>query len=371
MTPQARQVIDLKNITDVPLDSLLLDDENPRFAGAPSKLSQKEIAKNLWQETHLDELILSISVNGYYRQEPLLIAQEKDKHVVIEGNRRLASILILLNPEFAKYVGAKASELPAISVSRTKELENLPVIKYKNREELWTYLSFRHINGPRSWSAISKAEFVAQLHQEMHVNFEEILKSTGDKNRTSIKLYNGLMVLRQGEEITRFSRKDFYAAKFNFSHLYTIIQFPDAKKFLGIEKHDSSKPFSKNPVPVSKKKELEELLIWIFGSKSLKIESVIKSQNPDLRMLDDIISNKEALSYLRESRNLLASHEYTQKEDRRLETFIMRAESNLRKAKSVEDYYKGDEQIVEKVKNIYEISLEMYEKMSKQLKKNK
>ncbi|MCJ7577104.1 MAG: ParB N-terminal domain-containing protein [candidate division Zixibacteria bacterium] len=356
-----------ENISFKKLDDLLFDEENARFAGLQSKASQLDIAKNLWEEMHLDELIISIAVNGYYIHEPLLVIEKQKKYIVVEGNRRLAAVKILLDPKFAKYVGAKPDDLLKISKKRAKELNELPVMIYGNRRELWSYLSFRHINGPRSWSAISKAEFVDYLH-EQGIGFEEILRSTGDRNRTSIKLYNGLMVLRQGEEKTRFSRGDFNATKLNFSHLYTLIQYPVTRRYLGIEKHDYYKPFPKNPVPKSKFKELEELLIWIFGSRKLKKEGIIKSQNPDLRMLDDVIGYAEALDCLRETGNLSDAHEYTEQEDRRLESYVIRAERNIRKAKSVEDAFKGDKVLVDKVRSIMEISNEMLNKMQASIK---
>jgi len=359
--------IDRKPVTIeyLSIDDLLFDDENARFAGMRLKASQKDIAKNLWEEMNLDELIISIAVNGYYKQEPLLVVKKNSKYVVVEGNRRLASVKILLEPDLAKYVGARASDLPKLRPGLAKELRTLPVIKFNDRKELWGYQSFRHINGPRSWSAISKAEFVAHLRQKLGISFDDILRSIGDKNKTSIKMYNGLMVLRQGERITRFCRGDSSSAKINFSHLYTLLQYPDTRKFLGLEKYQISEPFPENPVPESKKKELEEVLLWLFGSKSARVDSIIKSQNPDLRMLDDVIANKEALDYLRETRNLNAAHEYTEREDRRLESYIMRAEMNIRRAKSFEDYYKGDIPLADRVSNIHAISEEMYEKMKK------
>jgi hypothetical protein len=353
-------------IEQIPTKDLYLDPENPRFSGRHQTGSQREIAKFLWDEMFLQELIISIGVNGYYKQEPLLITKEGGKWIVVEGNRRLASVKIILDPSLAKFVGAK--ELIKIPESRLKDLKNLPVIKYNSRKDLWTYLSFRHVNGPRGWSAISKAEFIAHLHLNMEIPFENILRSTGDQHRTSVKMYNGLMVLRQGEAQTKFSREDVDSAKFKFSHLYTLIQYPETKTFLGIEGLDPSKPFPANPIPSTKKKELEDVLVWVFGSKSRKIPSLISSQNPDVSMLDDIISNPEALNYLRETGSLTEAHEYTKKEDRRLETFVLKAEMNIRKAKSLEDAYKGDDLIFKKVSNIHEISGDMKKKM---VKKNK
>lgn len=353
----------------VETDKLLLDKENPRFIGARGFDSQNDIAKTLWQDMYLDELLLSISANGYYVQEPLLVIKKGDKdYIVIEGNRRLASVKILLDPRLAKYVGARTSDLPKLTDERMASLKELPVIEFTNRLELWSYLTFRHINGPRSWSSLSKAEYVAQLHQKNKLSFDLILRSMGDKNRLTIKLYNALMVLRQGEKITRFSREDIYSKTLNFSHLYTIISYPDTQKYLGIDKFKPSEAFPENPVPEEKKAELEDLLTWIFGSKSLKRESLIRSQNPDIRTLDAIIGNRNALMYLKEGNDLISSFEYTKKENLRFENHIIKAEINIRGAKSLDDTYKGDQTLKAKVKSIIEIATDISNKMEKYVK---
>ncbi len=359
-----------QTIVYLPLRNLQLDPQNPRFAGLNIK-SQKDIVKFLWNEMALEEVLISIAVNGYYWYEPILVIKEGNAYTVVEGNRRLASVLLLLENDLVKYVGASKDQIPKLNNTDKEKLKSLPTIEFSSRRDLWSYLSFRHVNGQRTWSAVSKAEFIANLYEKEKISFDDILSYTGDTNKTSVRLYNGLIVLRQGEKQTKFTREDFNASKFNFSHLYTIIQYPNTKKFLGIEKHDFSRPFPKDLVPRRNNKELEELLFWIFGSKSFGWTSLIQSQNPDLKMLDDILGDKDAVGYLRDNKNLIEAHEYTNEEDRRLENYIMRAETNIRKAKSFEDFYKGDQDLLKRVTVIHSISSEMLNKMDKFGKKNK
>lgn len=357
---------DLNQIVRVPLSDLMFDVKNPRFARRTGSNSQEAIAKTLWDEMFLEELIISISVNGFYVQEPLLVTpDEKDpsKYVVIEGNRRLASVKILTDSELAKAV--KATNLPPVDEAIKSSLEELPVIIYPSRDDLWTYLSFRHVNGPRGWSSISKAEFVADLHLVKDIPFDQILSSTGDKNKTSLKLYNGLMILRQGEEQTRFKREDFNAAKFNFSHLYTMIQFPNTRKYLGIENIDLSKPIKENPVPAENIDKLEELLGWIFGNRALKQEPVVKSQNPDLRHLDDVLKSAPALVSLRDGDGLIIAHEYTGEEDRRLQDLVIKSYNSLSKAVGLMESYKGDEDVVMRLKKIKSLAETMIDQANK------
>lgn len=350
----------------IKLDDLLFDTENPRFARREGTTNQKTIAKILWDEMFLEELVLSIGVNGYYVQEPLLVIKDKQnegKYIVVEGNRRLATVKILTDNKLAKEV--KASGLPDQTPDQLARLKKLPALVYGAREDLWTYLSFRHVNGPRSWSSISKAEFVANLYFDKEISFDEIVNSTGDKNKTIIKMLNGLIVLRQGETQTRFTREDFNAAKFNFSHLYTIIQYPNTKKHLGIDNLDQAKPFPQNPVPEDKLGALEELLIWIFGSKSVRKQSVIKSQNPDLRELDDIVKSAPALVSLRDDGVLSVAHEFTDEEDRRLQDLVIKAYNALQKAMGLADSFKGDEDVIERLDKIQKFAKQISDRATK------
>ncbi len=354
---------DLKKIEYKALDDLLLDAENPRFAGTDAGTSQQTIAKTLWDEMFLEELIISIAVNGFYVQEPLLVVpdgKQPGKYIVVEGNRRLASVKILTDIDLAKKV--KALNLPTPSAQVLASLNELPVIVYENRNQLWQYLSFRHVNGPRGWSSISKAEFVYGLHKDQGIDFDEILSSTGDKNKTSLKMYNGLVILKQAESQTNFQREDFNASKFNFSHLYTMIGYENTKKHLGITGIDQSKPFPDNPVPDEKLENLEELMGWIFGSKSLKQQPIIKTQNPDLRNLDKILKHTEALIALRDGDSLSVAFEYTGEENYRLQTLVIKASQSLAKAVGLMDSFRGDTSIVDHLEKIQSLSSDMLEK---------
>jgi len=108
----------------------------------------------LWRDFAVDEIALSIAANGYFSYEPLFAASEDGVLVVVEGNRRLAAVMLLLDAKLRQAVGA--TDLPRISVSRGKTLAQLPVV-VRDRETIWEYLGFRHVNGPQAWQSFSKA----------------------------------------------------------------------------------------------------------------------------------------------------------------------------------------------------------------------
>src|SRR3990167_8864 len=97
----------------LPLDQLLLDEENPRLASSlTGRPTQDDLVEMLWEEMAVDEVAYSIAANGFYDHEPLIVIPKGKKFVVVEGNRRLAAVLLLVNAKLRKGVGA--TELPAI-----------------------------------------------------------------------------------------------------------------------------------------------------------------------------------------------------------------------------------------------------------------
>ena len=91
------------------------------------------------------EPAMSTTARGYFPHEPLFVEEDGEKLVVIEGNRRLAAVMLLLDPEIQKRL--KISDLPSINAAAAKQLSLLPIVR-TTREELWQYLGFKHVNGP-------------------------------------------------------------------------------------------------------------------------------------------------------------------------------------------------------------------------------
>ena len=110
-----------------PVDKLLFDVKNPRLAESVigPNTSQTDLLKILWEKMAIEELAMSIAYNGYFVHEPLFVEETGKNLVVIEGNRRLAAVKLLLDKEAR--VRMRATDLPEISEARRKELATLPV----------------------------------------------------------------------------------------------------------------------------------------------------------------------------------------------------------------------------------------------------
>src|SRR5437762_13114029 len=104
---------------------LAFDRANPRMVGygIQPATAEEEVIKVLWVEMAVDEVAMSIAASGFWPQEPLIVAKEKGKWVVIEGNRRLAAVRVLTNPKLAAELGTKLGiNLPSAVSSTLKEL---------------------------------------------------------------------------------------------------------------------------------------------------------------------------------------------------------------------------------------------------------
>jgi len=289
-------------IVQIPLSQLHLDRQNPRLAYYidASQATREKLLSILWTEMAVEEVAMSIAENGYFSSEPLLVIPDEtgeQTYTVVEGNRRLAAVLLLRDEELRRAV--RATDLPLITLGRSQELERLPAIVYACREDVWTTLGFRHINGIHPWDSLSKAQYVADVHEKYGVPLEAIAKAIGDKHSTVSRLYRGLKLLEQADNETNFDRGDISGKRLYFSHLYTAAAQEQFQSFLGIDADSSLKP---NPVPTNRLSQLEELLVWLYGTHDRP--AVVRTQNPDLNSLRLVVADDEAIATLRDTRDL-------------------------------------------------------------------
>jgi len=280
-------------IVDVPADSLHLDPDNPRLVEHGQ--SEAQLLQVLWRDFAVNEVALSIAANGFWRYEPLVVAQEGGRQIVVEGNRRLAAIKLLLDPAARKRVGA--TDLPQLSPEIRESLQTLPVIR-SSRSDAWQFIGFKHVNGPQQWQSYSKAQYIGWVHNTLKISLEEIADTIGDTHQTTLRLYRALMTLEQAEREKVWSREDRQKNHFSFSHLYIgVSSYAGIQAYLGL---DGPPADTDNPVPADHLENLGELLLWMFGSKRDGIAPVVVSQNPHLRQLDQVLSRPNAVAAMKQ-----------------------------------------------------------------------
>jgi hypothetical protein len=354
-------------VTNINVDRLLLDPDNPRLASAEVGKSKEELVRFMWEEMAVDEVAMSIAANGFFQEEPLLVIpgdkpkhkDEEQKYIVVEGNRRLCAVMLLRDPKLRASV--KANDLPLISEKATAALQELPVSIYESRKDLWEYFGFRHINGPKAWDAESKAKYVAFVHEKYKIPLAEIARKIGDQHSYVKRIYRGYVLLQQAEQAAGFSREDRHANRFNFSHLYTAADQPQFQKFLGIDSEGSVK---KHPVPKTRLDDLKQLLVWLYGSKSENKTPVIRTQNPDLNYLRQVLGNSTARAALKAGVPLERALQISKGDAQIFRDALIRSKVALQEAKSVvttgyESHEEEDVLITDIRKIIESIQVEM------------
>lgn len=341
------------------VSKLAFDRKNPRlfeYDLSPNP-SDADIIKLLWEVMDVRELVLSIEASGFFFHEPLVIVDEDGKNVVIEGNRRLAAVKLLRDPDLAASLEVS---VPQITNEARDALSELPVL-VDTRENSWRYLGFKHVNGPAKWSSYGKSQYIANVYRMYRVSLEDIARQIGDTHRTVQRLFRGLMVIEQAQRMKVFDREDRYHRNLYFSHLYTGLGYDGISSFLGLSPETDE---NEEPVPLEKKNELGEICRWLFGSKREDTRPVIRSQNPDLRNLDTVVAHREAVAALRAGTDLSRALEISMPPTTAFEQSLTAAKRELEKARSLASTgYDGSTELLRVAYDVGQLAEDLYKEM--------
>ena len=354
--------------TTIPTDNLFFDHKNPRLVefGVSEETSDEAILELLWDSMGVEELVWSIAASGFFDNERLIVVSEEGKYIVIEGNRRLAAVKAIISGRITELGVSDEIDVPKEII---KELEALPVTIVKSREDAWRYIGFKHVNGPAKWGSYAKAQYIAQVHNEYGISLSDIAQQIGDTSKIVQKLYQALMVLDQAEKAKVFDRGDIRSPRLYFSHLYTGLGYDGIREYIGLK--DISED-EKNPIPPKKLKETGELLYWMYGSKKSDTDALIKSQNPDLRYLNEAVKAPAAIAALRAKQPLSVAFEISQPDNEKFIQSLHDAKWALQKAQSyMSTAYDGDEETLRMVEAISEIAEDLFASMHLKREKRK
>lgn len=349
--------IELREQTEIDTQRLTFDPKNPRFTPDKKPGANTEIAvvRHMARTADVGELVDSISASGYIDIEPLIVIGEGEDLVVLEGNRRLAALRIINDPEFAQ---AAKIIVPDISDAHRASTKNVSVYRVEKRDDARDLIGFKHINGPQPWDALAKARFAAEwLDQEQQkrrdgddtaLTLADITQRMGDKHDTIFRIVTAAYALDQAEDEDLFQVSDRTKKSFSFSHLYTALSYSEIREFVGLGPANRTVEPSRNPIPKEGLEHFQQLLIWLYGSASRDIEPVIRTQAKDLGRLKKVIGNAKALPMLMASGDLDVAVAEATPGTTRLSEHLLIAKANLEKAQAVLQLYDGsDASIVE------------------------
>ena len=146
--------------------SLLLDPLNPRLPQSGGAFGQRQIIDELVTHDSVYELAKDITAQGFFPTEILLGVRDGDQVVTIEGNRRLAALKLLINPELAPQAHLEKFRQLSEKITTTA-IAKVQVSLAPSREAATPILLSRHTAQQiQSWKRPMQARFYRQLLEE-------------------------------------------------------------------------------------------------------------------------------------------------------------------------------------------------------------
>ena len=323
-------------VRHIPVDDLLLDPQNPRLPPSAKTLSQEELLILIAKTYTVGELMDSFAINGYFEEEPLAGVPAPDagaKLIIVEGNRRLAALKLLLDPELAERLVDPASgrklgiNIPPLPDSRRAELQTVPVREYKEgRSGILAYLGYRHITGVKHWDSYAKARYVSQLVNDGN-DLTDIQRRIGDRHQTAPRLLRAYLVWEQADSLSFIPARNGHAPP--FSYLFTALTFRPLLSFLGLAAQGMPRRIARSKVP-----QLKEVLTYLYGDKTAGKTPAIE-ESREIQMLAKAVSSEPALEKLRAGARVKDAVEAIPVAEARLEKLIREALNRLIQAKDL------------------------------------
>jgi len=160
---------------NVAVASLHLDAKNPRLGREIAGRSPQQIILHLFKYDDAGDIADSISRVGYFANEPLLAVREGDRHIVVEGNRRLAALKALREPgllgddaKLKRYVDKCKAR-----ITNPPDILKVPVTIAPSRRATDKLIAYRHTRTPvQPWEAENRASFILEKLGEGYDNDE-------------------------------------------------------------------------------------------------------------------------------------------------------------------------------------------------------
>lgn len=354
-------------------DLLEFDKQNPRLVTGDevSTASDEDIIAVLRDISALEELVTSICTNGYLDLEPLIImGADGGPYRVLEGNRRLAAIKIIKDPALAK--ACRISVPKQIRAGTLEQIQRVTVWRVAKEADAQAFIGFKHINGPHRWTAYAKARFVSDWYKREKsagLTIDAIASQLGDDNETIRAYISSIFVLEQAETAKLFDIKNRNnKGPFAFSHLYTALNRSEYQKFLDLDAGWDKEP-SQNPIKDSHKPKLKEVLEYLYGNRLDSKPSYIRSQNPDLKHLGEVIVHPVAYERLRSGSTLSEAYDEVRPAYEVFSEALGQANLRLNQAFSAVAKYDGEPRYLEIATSMRETAENLVFLMEKKVKR--
>lgn len=291
------QVVQFASVAD-----LWLDPTNPRLGRRNTNPPQSQSKLlDLMRAWNLEELATSFAESGFWTQEAVIVVREKrdrgQRFVVVEGNRRVAALKVLKAAVDGKESSNFWKTLAGESSLSSDLFARVPFYLSDSRDDIDSYLGFRHVTGIKQWDPAEKAEYIGRLVDVRGLTFDDIRRAIGSKTPTVRRNYIAYRMLLQFDALE--TTVPIENVEERFSVLYLALRESAVRRFLGISE-TAQETGLKRPVPTRKIQDLGQFAVWLFGTKTRPpLFSDSRRMSDFARALD----NRDSVKYLRTARN--------------------------------------------------------------------
>lgn len=297
----------MNNFEVLDINLLEFDKENPRLPTSVRNKDDESILKYLATETRIENLMASIGENGFFDGEAMVVTPHELKYTVIEGNRRLAALLLLHDPSLVNL-----RSIDRVAIAAANKPTAVPVYVVQSREDTLQYLGFRHISGVQRWDPLAKARYLESLFDAIkgdpQQRYTSVAREIGSTSTTVRRNLDALAAYKIIEESGFYDITDIEEETFQFGTFYTAVSNADIANFIGTR--DNGTP--KHPITdleVVHKEHLEELVKYMFERDARGNTKLGESRN--IGKLGSVLANSDSLRALRSSQSLDAAHRLT------------------------------------------------------------
>lgn len=329
----------------VRVENLYLDPENPRLSRGGIRTDQVDLLQEIYRRYNIADLLSSLSEHGYFSEEPLIAVQRDEvsesgepTFTIVEGNRRLAALKLLLFETERQAVGAR--NIPTPTNGATAKLDPVPIKVYNSRDQIVPYLGVRHITGVKPWDSSAKAKYIERLVRSDY-SIADITKMVASRSDVVCRLLFTLYVLNQANAIADEPWQE-EAEGFSFSFLYTALGYTKTLNYIG-QSRDALREPQETPVPAAYNIQLLYIMKDLYGSPDGTDLARI-SDSREIRKLAEIYGSEEAERYFRAGASLDRAWRKAGGERVELLQHLQAGSMELDNANSVAPHHKGDQE---------------------------